>query len=90
MARGAAPGAAGLTLRELAEQAYPDPDEFATIDQLTRSRHADIHDLDDETLRRERGRAWMRWMTTDRPSDGLCERVQRLDAETRRRQRDRR
>jgi hypothetical protein len=75
-------------LADLAREAYPDPEEFDTVEAFHRAHHDDIPHLTDEELEDERFLARQRRALERDPSGWLRARIPRLDAEAaRRRQR---
>jgi hypothetical protein len=74
-----------LTLADLCDDAYPDPNPYDMVEEFRRWRHEDVGLLDDDTLLRERTLAKLRWATTETPSTWLRDRLHVLDAEAGRR-----
>ena len=77
-------GQCDLTAQELFRSAYPDP-QMTTAEGFIRQYHDDVADLDDMRLEDERLLARLRRATDRRPTEGLLERIARLDTEAARR-----
>jgi hypothetical protein len=76
-------------LADLVREAYPDPDEFATVESFRRAHHDDIPHLSDEELEDERFLSRQRRALERDPSGWLRARIPRLDAEAARRRQQR-